>query len=107
MPTVGREVKFLDVVVEVVLLEEGFEFLLGGEFDSARTVDVNVPATSLLTVLATFQLANPSRRQRLVLELEHFRQVGRPTTDLHPVAATAVVVTSTTTHARRRLAPCP
>ena len=66
------EVKLLNVIVELVLLKEGFQLFLGGKFDPARAIYVDVPSASLFAMFATFQLSNPARWQCFILELEHF-----------------------------------
>ena len=103
MSAVGCEIKLFNVIIEVVLFEKGLQFLLGGKFDPAGAVYVNVPSARLLSVLPTFQLTNPTRGQSLVLELEHFGQMGGTPPYFDPITAAAtVVVTPTPTHTHCR-----
>ena len=99
MTAVWGEIKLFNVVVEVVLFEKGLQFLLGGEFDPTGAVDVHVPSARLLSVLPAFQFTNPTGRQRLVLKLEHFGQMGGPPANFDAVAtASTVMVTPSPAH---------
>ena len=62
MSTIGCEVKLFNVIVELVLLKEGFQLLLGSKLHPTGAVDVDIPSASLLAMLTTFQLSYPTRR---------------------------------------------
>jgi len=87
------EVKIFRVVLKVVLFKEISQFLPRSELHPTGAVNIDVPAAGLLAVLALLQLADPAVGQRVVAELEDFRQVGRPPPDLHVTMGGAFAVT--------------
>lgn len=94
MSAIGCEVKFINIIVELVLFKEGLQLFLRGKLDAAWAVDVDVPSACLFTVLPAFQLSNPARGQCFVLELEHFGQMCRTSANFDSIATGIVMVTA-------------
>ena len=90
MTTIRGEVKVFRVILEIVLLKEVTQFLPGRKLDSTRTVDVDIPATSLLPVLSLLKLPDPAMGQSIVTELENLGQVGGPSANLDIAVGGAV-----------------